>query len=42
MQDYPMGFDWIFFVIVFTPVVLAIVELARTWNLVPPEVATRR
>ena len=36
-----MGFDWIFFVIVFTPVVLAIWELARTWNVVPPDAARR-
>ena len=34
-QDYPMGFDWIFFVIVAIPLVLAIWELARTWNIAP-------
>ncbi len=31
-EDYPMGFDWIFFVIVFTPVALAIWQLVRTRN----------
>ena len=32
MDNASMSFDWIFFVIVFTPVVLAIWELVRTWN----------
>ena len=28
-ENYPMGFDWIFFVIVFTPVLIAAWELYR-------------
>ena len=28
-DNYPMGFDWIFFVIVFTPVAIAVWELYR-------------
>ena len=28
-ENYPMGFDWIFFVIVFTPVLIAGWELYR-------------
>ena len=31
-----MGFDWIFFAIVGIPVVFALWELARTWNIKPP------
>ena len=36
-QNYPMGFDWIFFVIVFTPVALAIWELYRIRKEPKPE-----
>ncbi len=43
MQDYPMGFDWIFFAIVGIPVLFALWELARTWNVKPPrDIAPRR
>ena len=31
-QDHAMSFDWIFFAIVLTPVVLALWELVRTWT----------
>ena len=36
-DDYPMGFDWIFFVIVFTPVLIAAWELYRIRKEPKPE-----
>ena len=43
MQDHPMGFDWIFFAIVGIPVLFALWELAKAWNVKPQrDIAPRR